>query len=759
MTHDFSYYFRFFIKLYLLCIVTIGAAMLAVSQGWLGELPSLEYIKNPQKQLASVILSEDFEEMGKLYYENRTELNYTQIAPSTIQALIATEDIRYYDHSGIDVYGLASAVMRTFMAKKSGASTITQQLAKNLFHGTGRSNIAIRGIQKLKEWYIAVELERNFSKQEILALYLNTVPFLHNSFGIREASQTYFSKEPIHLTVDESAVLIGMLKGPALYNPKTKPENALKRRNVVIDQMLKSGFINEKTAKGIKELPIRLRYKLTSPNTGLAPYLREEIRMELDQILSKYAKADGTPYNIYTDGLKIHTTINSKMQIYAEESVREHMVWLQKTFLSEWKGRDPYRFGSKKNPDLVRNIVKEMEIYKQMESDGLSEKEIFNKLQSEKRSMRIFTWNGPRDTTMSIIDSIKYMKNILQVGFCSMEPNTGRIRAWVGGIDFNQFKLDHVRKSTKRQVGSTIKPLLYSLALDQGMTPCSTIDYLAPQIPGHESWNPKGTKYFAEGSQVTLKDALQVSDNRIAAQLIKAISPQALIERAEQLGIQADFEPVPAICLGTTDISVYEMIGAYSPFMNYGIYSEPFYIERIEDHNGNLIYQNRPVAKEAIDENTAVQMNKMMQLVSQGRGTATRLRSAYGLKMDIACKTGTTQSNSDGWFIGSTPKLLTAVWVGADDPSITFASTGLGQGASSALPIWAKYYKKVYADKTLHMSNTERFFPVSDTATEAGVDALNCDELPGAPIPGPIDDQPSDVIIPTQIEDEESEKN
>lgn len=744
MSEKFYYYFRRMMKVYLFAMLGLLILMFAVSQEWLGELPSIEYIKDPQKQVASVIYTEDYEEMGKLYYENRTVLNYNQISPSTIQALIATEDIRFYDHAGIDVIGMVSALARTATGRKSGASTITQQLAKNLFHSTGRKNIFLRLLQKTKEWYIAIELERNFSKQEILSLYLNTVPFLHNSFGIREAAQTYFSKEPINLSLDESAILIGMLKGPGIYNPKSHPDNSLKRRNVVIDQMLKAGFINAKTAAGVKDLPIALKYKLTSPSTGLAPYLREEIRTELDELLSNYSKADGTPYNIYTDGLKIYTTINSKMQKYAEESVNEHMRWLQGQFLREWKDKDPYRYGSKKNPDLVKNIARNLEEYKLLAEEGKSDEEILKILSAKKYPMRIFTYNGDLDTSMSVIDSIKYYKKILQVGLCAMDPSTGKIKAWVGGIDFNHFKLDHVRQSTKRQVGSTIKPLLYAAALENGMTPCSPIEYVRPNISGHESWNPKGTKFFEEGSLVTLRDGLQVSDNRIAAQLIKRLGPSALIEKAEQFGIQADFENVPAICLGTSDISVYEMIGAYSPFMNSGIYSKPYYIERIEDKNGNVIYENKPQSKEIINEQVAKSMNLMLQQVSYGRGTASRLRSAYGFKMDIACKTGTTQSNSDGWFIGSTPTLLTAIWVGADDPSITFASTGLGQGASSALPIWAKLYKKAYANSSLKLDSRNTFFISADSTA---IDPMNCDSIPFIP----ESETPANQVIETQI--------
>lgn len=728
MIDSFKYYFNKFLQLFIGGIIILGVIIFGVSQEWFGELPSIEFIKNPQNQISSVIYTEDYEVMGKLYYENRTELNFKQISPNTINALIATEDVRFYEHSGIDVFGIMSATFRTFfLGKPSGASTITQQLAKNLFHSNGKRNKLVRIMQKFKEWYIAVELERNFSKQEILALYFNTVPFLHNSYGIREAAQTYYSKEPLALTLDESAVLVGMLKGPGLYNPKSKPENALNRRNTVLDLMEKNGFIQTNAAESAKKLPITLNYKLTSPSTGLAPYLREQIRMELDDILSKYTKPSGDAYNIYSDGLKIYTTINSKLQAHAEASVNEHMPWLQAQFLKEWKGKDPYKYGAKANPDLIKNLVKESEQYQLLADQGKSEKEIFDILSTEKRSMRIYTSKGPRDTSMSFIDSLKYMKKILQVGLCAMDPRTGRIKAWVGGIDFNFFKLDHVRKSTKRQVGSTIKPLLYDLAIEAGESPCSTIEYTKPLIPGHEKWDPKGTKFFIDGSQVSLKDGLQVSDNRVAAQLIKKYGSQALIEKAAQLGIDAEFEDGPAICLGTTDISVIEMLGAYSPFMNSGIYSKPYYIERIEDKDGNIIYQNKPESKEVIAEEAAKLMNIMMQQVSMDRGTASRLRKQYGFKGEIACKTGTTQSNSDGWFIGSTPALLTAIWVGADDPSITFASTGLGQGASSALPVWGKFYQKANKDASLKMNTTSSFFTESDSAV---LQKFNCNFEP-----------------------------
>lgn len=746
MENSFRYYFRLFLKITLGLVLLFSLLLFSVSQGWLGELPSIEYIKNPSSQLSSTIFTEDFEVMGKLYYENRTELNFKQISASTVQALIATEDERFYEHSGIDVFGIISATFRTFILRKpSGASTITQQLAKNLFHAEeGRKNKFKRLIQKVKEWYIAIELERNFSKQEILALYFNTVPFLHNSFGLREASKTYFNKEPIELTIDESAILVGMLKGPSLYNPKSKPENALKRRNVVLVQMRKAGFINEVTAESAKKLPIKLDYRLTSPSTGLAPYLREEIRMELNEILQNYSKENGEPYDIYADGLKIYTTINSKLQKHAEEAVSEHMPWLQKEFIREWGAKDPYKFGAKANPDLVKNIVRASEYYKSLSDAGKSEDEIFKILSTDKHAMRIFTWRGPIDTQMSVIDSIKYVKKILQTGLCAIDPHTGKIRAWVGGIDFNFFKYDHVRKSTKRQSGSTFKPFLYNVALENGMNPCSKLVYEKPMIDGHESWDPKGSKNFIDGEEVSIKDGLQVSDNRIAALLIKKFGPSMLIEKAKQLGIDADFEEVPAISLGTTDISVIEMVGAYSPYMNGGIYSKPYYIERIEDKNGNVIFENKPESKEAVQEEVAKLMNLMLQGVSKDKGTAARLRSQYGFKEEIACKTGTTQSNSDGWFIGSTSQLLTAVWVGADDPSISFASTRLGQGANTALPIWAKFYKKA---ASIPKYKSGSFFSESDSAI---IQKFNCNFQDDAlPLDNPMDDPiPSDDTMP-----------
>ena len=716
-------YFRFFLKSIGIGFVFILILVFMISQEWLGALPSIEDIKNPQKSISSIVFTEDLQEMGKYYVENRTELNYSNLPQHTVNALIATEDFRFREHPGVDLLGISTAFFRTFfLAKKSGASTITQQLAKNLFHDSERKNIFVRSIQKVKEWYIAIQLERNFSKDEIIALYFNTVSFLHNSYGLKEAAKTYFNKDVAHLKIEESAVLVGMLKGPGIYNPKSNPENAKQRRNVVLHQMSKYGYISENEADSLSNLPLKIDYKLTSHNTGLAPYLREEIRKDLEDILDEVSKPDGGSYDIYRDGLRIYTTINSKMQENAEKAVEEHMIFLQKAFLKEWGNRDPYKYGDKKNPDLVINILKEMPDYKALENSGNSQEEILKKLEKTKKPMRVYTHYGDRDTQMSIVDSIKHYKKILHAGLCAIDPSSGQIKAWVGGIQFNHFKLDHVKESTKRQVGSTIKPFLYALAIEQGETPCSEVVYNAPNIPGFESWDPRGSKNFIDGQMVSLKDGLQVSDNRVAAQIIKKYGPNALIDFSKSLGIKADFEAVPSISLGTTDVSVYEMIGAYSPFMNKGIYTKPYYIDRIEDKDGNVIYQNQRISKEVMSPRTAILMNLMLQNVTMGKGTASRLRGSYGLKMEIAAKTGTTQSNSDGWFIGSTPSLLCAVWVGADDPSISFASTALGQGASSALPIWAKFVNKSYNESSLNLQRKKTFVSESDSTYKFEMD-------------------------------------
>ena len=711
----FKTYFIFFLKamggVYLFFLLMFFLAAV----GFLGELPSIEDIKNPKKILATHVITSDYEILGKYFLENRTELQYHELPPYLVNALIATEDYRYFNHSAIDLFGLETAILRTvFLFKTSGASTITQQLAKNLFHDIDRGNFLKRIAQKFKEWYIAIQLEKNFSKQEIIALYFNTVPFVHNSFGLKEATNTYFSKNVKDLTIDEAAVMVGMLKGPALYNPKSHPKNSLTRRNVVLSQMMKYDFLDQASYDSLKLKPITINFHLTSHNTGLAPHFREQLRLEVTDILKKLKKKDGTSYNIYSDGLKIFTTIDSRIQEYAENSVEEHMAKNQSIFNTEWGKRDPWKYGEKANPDLIDRALKYLPQYITMSENGFSEKEILEELSKEQK-MTVFNWKGNIDTMMSTIDSLKYYKKLLQAGLLAIDPGTGEIKAWVGGCNFDQFKLDHVHKSTKRQVGSTIKPLLYAVAIQNGKSPCSEVPYESPNIDGFSDWDPRGSKNFIDGQLVSLKDGLQVSDNKIAAQLIKIFGISSLIEMAKMMKIESKFDKVPTICLGVTDISLMEMVASYTPFMNKGIYSKPFYIRRIEDAKGNIIYQEGQVSSEVLDERTAILLNLMMQNVTTGKGTASRLRRGYGMKQEIAAKTGTTQANSDGWFIGGMPQILCGVWVGADDPSVCFATTASGQGASSALPIWAKFMNRTFADKRLKLNYKASFMHGADS--------------------------------------------
>lgn len=726
---NFKKYFIFFLKCIGGVYVFFLFMFMLAALGLLGELPSIEDIKNPKKILATQIISSDYEILGKYFLENRTELQYNELPPYLVNALIATEDYRFYEHSAIDLYGLETAILRTiFLFKTSGASTITQQLAKNLFHDIDRGNVLKRILQKFKEWYIAIQLEKNFSKQEIIALYFNTVPFVHNSYGLKEATKTYFNKDVKDLTIDEAAVMVGMLKGPALYNPKSHPKNSLARRNTVLSQMVKYDFLSEAIADSLKQKPIVINFHLTAHNTGLAPHFREQLRMEVTEILKKLKKKDGTPYNIYSDGLRIFTTIDSRMQAYAEQAVAEHMAYMQDVFVKEWGKRDPWKYGDKANPELINHAIKTLPQYTTMSEEGMNHEKIVEEL-SKKQKMTIFSWHGNIDTVMSTIDSLKYYKKILQAGVLAVDPATGEVKVWVGGSTFDQNKMDHVRKSTKRQVGSTIKPLLYAVAIQNGKSPCSEVPYESPNIDGYSDWDPRGSKNFIDGQMVSLKEGLQVSDNKVAAQLIKMYGVNSLIEMARMMKIESKFDKVPTICLGVTDISLYEMVGSYTPFMNKGIYSTPFYIRRIEDSKGNILYEEGQKSLEVLDERTAILVNLMMQNVTVGRGTASRLRRGYGMKQEIAAKTGTTQSNSDGWLIGGMPQLLCGVWVGADDPSICFATTASGQGASSALPIWAKFMNRSYADRRLKLNYKASFMSGADSLYRAEIECSSSDTL------------------------------
>jgi penicillin-binding protein 1A len=653
-------------------------------------------------------------------------VHFDELSPNLVKALLATEDIRFEKHSGIDLKGLFRVLFKTILTRQDagGGSTLTQQLAKNLFPREKMNQFQLI-IRKVKEWIIAVRLERGYTKEEIMTMYLNTVEFGHNTYGIKSAARTFFQKTPDALTVEESAVLVGLLKGPTLFSPVRNPGNSTARRNTVLAQMNKYGFLTDAEYDSLKLLPIRLQFKPDDHNAGMATYFREVLRLELNKWCREHKKADGSVYNIYRDGLRIYTTIDSRMQRYAEEAVKEHLSELQKTFFEHWKNRNPFQ----EVPEVVEQGMKRSDRYAELKAEGISEDSI-RKIFNTKTRMSIFSWNGDIDTLMSPLDSIKYYKMILQTGMMSMEPQTGFVRAWVGGNNYVHFKYDHV-KDGKRQVGSAFKPIVYTLAVQEGYSPC----FKVPNSPvtiiteAGQAWTPKNSdnKY---GGMLMLKEALAESVNTVSAYLMKQFGPYATVEMARKLGIQSPIETVPSICLGTVDLSVFELTGAYSTFANKGVWTQPVYITRIEDKNGVVLQEFVPKKVEAISEETAYVMINMMQGAVQF-GTSVRLRYKYGLTQPMAGKTGTTQNQSDGWYMGITPELVTGVWVGCEDRSVHFRTTQLGQGANMALPIWALYMKKLYADKTLNIYQGDFEKPAGKLSIE-----LDCNKYKNVQQPG-----------------------
>ena len=715
-SQSFTKYIRAFWIIISCGVLFLILVIFLAAKGYIGEeLPSFEDLENPKSNLASEVVSSDLAVIGKYYIQNRTNIHYSELSPNVINALKATEDIRFEKHSGVDLRGLLRVVFRAGSA--GGGSTLTQQLAKNLFHSKPNSKLQ-RVIQKVQEWVISVELERRYTKDEILAMYLNTVEFSSNAFGIKSATQTYFAKTPDKLSIPEAAVLVGMLQAPTKFNPARNPKNSLARRNIVLSQMNKYNFINNHEFDSLKALPIKLNFQVDDHNFGLATYFREELRGELLSWCKEHVNnATGKPYNLYTDGLKIYTTINSKMQRYAEEAMKEHMTELQKKFNEHWKTKEPWEG----HPEIIKDGMKRTDRYISMKADNASDKEI-DKVFKEKVAMTIFTWNGEVDTVLSPLDSLKYYKKFLQAGFMSMDPISGYVKAWVGGDDYRYFKYDHV-KAGRRQVGSTFKPFLYTLAMQEGYSPCYRIPNVRVtfDLPTGEQWSPENAdgKY---GGMLTLKQGLAESVNCISAYLMKQFGPQAMIDIARRMGITSPIDAVPSICLGTPDVSVYEMVGAYSTFANKGVWTQPTYLLRIEDKNGNVLQDFVPRKVEAINEETAYLMLSLMQGVVQF-GTGARLRGQYKLSNPIAGKTGTTQNQSDGWFMGLTPDLVSGCWVGAEDRIVHFRSLDLGQGARTALPIWALYMQKIYADKGINLSKRDFTPPAEKLSVE-----LNCDK-------------------------------
>ncbi len=685
-------------------LIAFNLLIIAINLGLVGYMPSMQELENPSSALSSEVFAEDGTILGRYYVTDRSNSKFEEISPNVFNALLATEDARFYEHSGIDGIAVLRAVI--FLGREGGGSTITQQLAKNLFPRRN-ANLFTLPFIKLKEWVLAVKLERNLTKNEIITLYLNTVPFGDNVYGIKNASLTFFSKLPKKVTVDEAAVLIGMLKGNTLYNPRRNPEIALRRRDVVLGQMEKYGFLPPAEMAKLSGKPIVLDYHKLNYHEGMAPYFRQEVEKEMKRILKDIKNPEtGERYSIYKDGLKITTTIDVKMQRYAEAAVEEHIREIQKLFISQSGYRDGSIWEKQPYKNELEKTIRSLEQYGEMKKEGKGKDEIIREL-SKPREMKVFAWNKARetDTIMSPIDSVKYMKMFLQAGFCVMDPYSGNIKAWVGGIDHNYFQYDHVNMDTRRQVGSTIKPLLYCFAVDNGFSPCNSVSTAPQSFPGFIKY------YDAGGSRLgalPMKKALALSINNAALYLINQVGINAFVDFAHRCGIQANLEKVPSIALGVSDISLFEMLWAYTMFPSLGVNTRPVFISKIEDKNGNLIKSFVPQQKEIIPQNTAYSMVKMMQGVIDF-GTGARMRRRYNITSEIAGKTGTTNSQADAWFIGYTPQLLAGAWVGCDDRYLRFRSEALGQGAAAALPIWAYFIKKVYADKSLGIDPDAKF--------------------------------------------------
>ena len=685
-----------------------------VGFGVFGSLPKVDELLNPKNNLATIVYSGDMKILGKYYSENRVNVAFEKIDKDVINALIATEDVRYYEHNGVDFKALLRSFFGVFTGgNKGGGSTISQQLAKMMFPRERLNKLELV-VRKLKEWIIATQLEKYYTKDEILALYLNKFDFLNLAVGIKSAAQIYFNSNQDSLKIEQAAMLVGMAKNPSLFNPIRHNEICLKRRNVVLNQLVKYGYLSSLKYDSLKVLPLVLSFRPEDHNDGLAPYFREYLR---DVFLKNWCKSHinsetEAPYNIYKDGLKIYTTIDSKMQNYAEEAVYEHMNDLQKMFSKEClnKKNAPFAWNvSKQEIEVIMNSsVKRSDRYRQLKEDGLSHEkiiEIFHK----PVPMRVYSLRGDIDTILSPYDSIKYYKSFLQTGFMAMEPQTGYVKAWVGGINHKYFKYDHVKVS-KRQVGSTFKPFVYALAIQEGLSPCHQVPNIRTCInmPNGGDWCPDNSDGLkGTGQMITLRRALALSVNYVTAWIMKQYGPHAVVNLVKRLGVTSQIPEVPSICLGTADISVFEMVAANSTFANKGTYIQPTFITRIEDKNGKVLEEFIPNSNEVFSEEKAYTMIQLMRGVVQ-EGTGSRLRGAkYKLNNQIAGKTGTTQHNADGWFIGLTPELAAGCWVGGEDRSIHFNSITEGQGASMALPIWGKFFVKVYADKTIKLSKAD----------------------------------------------------
>ena len=737
----------------------------------LADIPSFEELENPDSNLATQVIADDGSTiLSTFHIENRSYVTYDELSPNLVHAAVATEDVRFYTHSGIDFQSLGRVVFKTLLggdSSQGGGSTITQQLAKTLYPRAdvsskipGMSKLKMVWI-KLKEWVTAVKLERSYTKDEIITMYLNQVFFGSNAYGIKSAAQTFFAKTPAALTVEEAATLVGMVNKPTRYNPALNPDKSIVRRNFVISQMAKAGYLTKEQRDSIQQIPITLSYQIQDHNAGLGPYFRDMLRRTMnakkpkkssyaqyedyvvDSLLwaddglygwlNKNKKADGSSYNLDKDGLRIYTTINYKMQKYAEEAVAEHLGKdLQKSFWRDlrWKTNKPFSNDIPKETidQLMRQARRWSDRYRIMKNNGASEADI-RKSFDVPVEMRVFSWDkkGYIDTVMTPNDSIKYYKSHLRAAFMAIEPHTGHVKAYVGGPNYRYFKYDNVRQG-KRQVGSTIKPFLYTLAMQEGMSPCDKVVNV-PQtfMVGDTTWTPKSTdKDEWIGQTVTLKWGLTKSSNNISAYLMKQYGPNAMVEMMRKMGVGSFLDPVYPLCVGSADISVYEMVAAYNTFPSKGVYVSPIFVTRIEDSMGNVLGEFNNQKREAVSEYTAYLMANLMQGVVNS-GTGVRLRAKYGLKGEIAGKTGTTNDQSDGWFIGYTPSLTAGVWVGAEDRQVHFESLSLGGGSNMALPIWGLFMQKVMKDGTLGVYETDRFIAPPGISLNLDCDGSDAD--------------------------------
>jgi penicillin-binding protein 1A len=720
---DIKYYQKKFWKVFFYSLGGVFLFFLFASWGLFGKMPSFDDLENPNSNLATEIISSDGVTLGKFYNENRTAIKYKDLPKSLVDALVSTEDERFYEHSGIDARRTFGAALK--LGSNGGASTITQQLAKLLFHGEGSKFLPFRMIQKAKEWIIAVRLERQYTKNEIIALYFNQVDFVNGAVGIRSAAKVYFNKEPRDLKVEESALLVGMLTNPSLFNPVRRPEKAIKRRNVVLGQLVRNHHLEE-TAKNILEKkPIVLDFHPESHLDGTATYFREYLRDYMKNWVKENKKPDGEEYDIYGDGLKLYTTIDSKIQEHAEEAVLAHMKNLQEEFWIQQKENKNAPFVNITDAEtdkIIKQAMKTSERWRILKADDKTDEEIIASF-SKKTKMTVFTWKGERDTIMTPLDSIRYYKHFLQAGLMSMEPQTGQVKAWVGGINYKYFQYDHVGQGA-RQVGSTFKPFVYATAIEQlGMSPCDTLldaPFIIRKGRHHvtEDWEPRNSDQKYRG-MMTLKRALANSVNIISAKLIDKTGPEAVVALTHKLGVKSEIPVQPAIALGAVDITVEDMVAAYSTFANQGVYIKPQFISRIEDKNGAVIYEPVPETHDVLNKDVAFAVIKLLEGVTEG-GSGERLRTEgggagdirwtgypYMFKNPIAGKTGTSQNQSDGWFIGMVPNLVTGIWVGCEDRSAHFKSITYGQGATAALPIWGYFMEKCYEDEDLQISTDD----------------------------------------------------